>query len=83
MGVSSGVTDEAGSDPSTQEAVAGEDLLGGALAFGAQPELGALGLVVLGAEYGGGERDVVDSVIFWQASHSLTRGLSLTPTHAT
>ena len=53
MGVSSGVTDEAGSDPSTQEAVAGEDLLGGALAFGAEPELGVLGFLGLGAIDGG------------------------------
>ena len=35
--------------------VTGEDLLGGALAFGAEPELGTLGFLVLGAEDGGGE----------------------------
>ena len=37
-------------DTLIEQAVVGEDLLGGTLAFGAGPELGALGLVVLGAE---------------------------------
>ena len=45
-----------------EELVTADDLLGGTLAFGAEPELGALGLLVLGAEDGGGEADMVNGV---------------------
>jgi hypothetical protein len=41
-----------------EEAVVGEDLLGGAFAFGAEPELGALVPGALWTEYGGGEGNV-------------------------
>jgi hypothetical protein len=46
-----------------EEAVVGEDLLGGAFAFGAEPELGALVPGALWTEYGGGEGNVVNGFI--------------------
>ena len=47
----------------TEGEVVGKDLLGGALAFGTEPELSALGPGALGAVDGSGEGDVVDGVI--------------------
>ena len=53
VGHKSRVVYEAKCNPLTEEMVFGEDLLGGALTFGAEPELGTLGLLVLRAEDGG------------------------------